>query len=118
MPMNKSIFSTVSAVPDDPILSLTGKYLADPRDCKVNLGVGMYLDENGVTPVLDVVREAEQAIAAEHRPHTYIPQTGLPLYDRLVQELIFGKDSEIVSSKRACTVQTLVAPERLNLVSI
>ena len=43
--MNKSIFSTVTAVPDDPILSLTGKFLADPRDCKVNLGVGMYLDE-------------------------------------------------------------------------
>ena len=46
--MNESIFSTVTAVPDDPILSLTGKFLADPRDCKVNLGVGMYLDENGV----------------------------------------------------------------------
>ena len=83
--MNKSIFSTVTAVPDDPILSLTGKFLADPRDCKVNLGVGMYLDKNGVTPVLDVVRDAELAIAAEHRPHTYIPQTGLPLYVRFVQ---------------------------------
>lgn len=115
MPMNESIFSTVSAVPDDPILSLTGKFLADPRDCKVNLGVGMYLDENGVTPVLDVVREAELAIAAEHRPHTYIPQTGLPLYDRLVQELIFGKESEIVSSKRACTVQTLGGTGALKL---
>lgn len=113
--MTESIFTHVTAVADDPILSLTGKFLADPRECKVNLGVGMYLDENGVTPVLDVVKEAEEVIAFEHRPHTYIPQTGLPLYDRLVQELIFGKDSEIVRSKRACTVQTLGGTGALKL---
>ena len=44
--MTESIFAHVTAVADDPILSLTGKFLADPRECKVNLGVGMYLDEN------------------------------------------------------------------------
>ena len=113
--MTDSVFSSVSTLPDDPILSLTGKFLADPRDCKVNLGVGMYLDENGVTPVLDVVREAEEAIALSHRPHTYIPQTGLPLYDRLVQALLFGKESEVVTSKRACTVQSLGGTGALKL---
>ena len=43
--MTDPIFANITAVPDDPILSLTGKFLADPRSCKVNLGVGMYLDE-------------------------------------------------------------------------
>lgn len=113
--MSASVFSALTTLPDDPILSLTGKFLADPRDCKVNLGVGMYLDEKGRTPILDVVREAQEALLKENHPHTYIPQTGLPLYDRLVQAMIFGKDSEVVSSKRACTVQTLGGTGALKL---
>ncbi len=113
--MSDSLFSRVDAVPDDPILSLTGKFLADPRSCKVNLGVGMYLNEDGVTPVLDVVREAKEAILKDQQPHTYIPQTGLPLYDSLVQKLIFGSDSEIVATKRAVTIQTLGGTGALKL---
>lgn len=113
--MSDSLFSRVDAVPDDPILSLTGKFLADPRSCKVNLGVGMYLNEDGVTPVLDVVREAKEAILKDQQPHTYIPQTGLPLYDSVVQKLIFGSDSEIVATKRAVTVQTLGGTGALKL---
>lgn len=113
--MSDSLFFRVDAVPDDPILSLTGKFLADPRSCKVNLGVGMYLNEDGVTPVLDVVREAKEAILKDQQPHTYIPQTGLPLYDSLVRKLIFGSDSEIVATKRAVTVQTLGGTGALKL---
>ena len=113
--MNEKVFADVTAVADDPILSLTGKFLADPRDCKVNLGVGMYLDETGVTPVLNVVRKAKEAIAKENTPHSYIPQTGFPLYDSLVQKLIFGVDSEVVTSGRACTVQTLGGTGALKL---
>lgn len=113
--MSDSLFSRVDAVPDDPILSLTGKFLADPRSCKVNLGVGMYLNEDGVTPVLDVVCEAKEVILKDQQPHTYIPQTGLPLYDSLVQKLIFGSDSEIVATKRAVTVQTLGGTGALKL---
>lgn len=113
--MSDSLFSRVDTVPDDPILSLTGKFLADPRSCKVNLGVGMYLNEDGVTPVLDVVREAKEAILKDQQPHTYIPQTGLPLYDSVVQKLIFGSDSEIVATKRAVTVQTLGGTGALKL---
>ena len=97
--MNEKVFADVTAVADDPILSLTGKFLADPRDYKVNLGVGMYLDETGANPL----------------PHTYIPQTGFPLYDSLVQKLIFGEDSEVVMSGRACTVQTLGGTGALKL---
>lgn len=113
--MSDSLFFRVDAVPDDPILSLTGKFLADPRSCKVNLGVGMYLNEDGVTPVLDVVREAKEAILKDQQPHTYIPQTGLPLYDSLVRKLIFGSDSEIIATKRAVTVQTLGGTGALKL---
>ena len=113
--MSASVFSVLSKLPDDPILSLTDKFLSDPRDCKVNLGVGMYLDENGKPPILQVVCEAQEALLKENRPHTYIPQTGLALYDQLVQAMIFGKDSEVVSSKRACTVQTLGGTGALKL---
>lgn len=115
--MTEQIFSNITAVADDPILSLSEKFKADPRDCKVNLGVGMYLDENGKTPILEVVREAKENLLSDNSPHTYIPQTGLPLYDKLVQALIFGKDSEIVNSERACTVQTLGGTGALKLGS-
>ena len=60
--MSASVFSVLSKLPDDPILSLTDKFLSDPRDCKVNLGVGMYLDENGKPLILQVVREAQEAL--------------------------------------------------------
>lgn len=105
--MENSLFSSVNSLPDDPILSLTGQFLADPRPCKVNLGVGMYMDENGQTPILEVVREAKEALAKQSLAHTYIPQTGLPQYDRLVQKLIFGAESDVLQSGRAVTVQTL-----------
>ena len=57
-----SLFASVELVPGDPILGLTEAYNADPRTQKVNLGVGIYYDEQGRIPLLDCVRQVEQAL--------------------------------------------------------
>ncbi len=105
--MSSSLFSGLVAAPADPILGVSEKFRADPRPEKVNLGVGAYLTEEGVTPILEVVQEAEEAITAAKIPHTYIPISGLAGYGALVQKMVFGAESEIVLSGRAATVQTL-----------
>ncbi len=105
--MSSSLFAGLVAAPADPILGVSEKFRADPRPEKVNLGVGAYLTEEGVTPILEVVQEAEEAITAAKIPHTYIPISGLAGYGALVQKMVFGAESEIVLSGRAATVQTL-----------
>ena len=105
--MTTSLFAGLKAAPADPILGVSEKFRADPRAEKVNLGVGAYLTEEGRTPILEVVQEAEEAIVAARIPHTYIPISGLAGYGELVQKMVFGAASEIVLSGRAATVQTL-----------
>ena len=105
--MTDNLFAGLTPAPADPILGVTEKFRADPRPQKVNLGVGVYLTEEGKTPLLDVVKEAEIALAQSNQPHGYIPISGLPGYCSAVQKMIFGADSEVVLSGRAVTVQTL-----------
>ena len=105
--MTDNLFAGLTPAPADPILGVTEKFRADPRPQKVNLGVGVYLTEEGKTPLLDVVKEAEVALAQSNQPHGYIPISGLPGYCSAVQKMIFGADSEVVLSGRAVTVQTL-----------
>ncbi len=105
--MTASLFTGLTPAPADPILGVTEKFRADTRPEKVNLGVGAYLTEEGKTPLMDVVREAEIALAQQGAPHTYIPISGLPDYCLAVQKLVFGEASEVVISGRAATVQTL-----------
>jgi aromatic-amino-acid transaminase len=93
--------------PGDPILGLTETYLADPRPNKVNLGVGIYVDEQGRIPLLRAVREVEQALAAEGKPRGYLPIDGLPAYDALSQQLLFGADSPLLAAGRVATAQTI-----------
>ena len=105
--MTDTLFSGVVAAPADPILGVNEKFKADLRSPKVNLSAGVYLTEEGKTPVLNVVKEAEEALAQAAIPHTYIPMSGLPGYDKVVQQMVFGADSEIVQSGRAATIQSL-----------
>ena len=105
--MTDNLFAGLTPAPADPILGVTEKFRADPRPQKVSLGVGVYLTEEGKTPLLDVVKEAEVALAQSNQPHGYIPISGLPGYCSAVQKMIFGADSEVVLSGRAVTVQTL-----------
>jgi aromatic-amino-acid transaminase len=93
--------------PRDPILGVTEAFNADKNPSKVNLGVGVYYDDNGKVPVLECVRRAEQKLAEAAMPRNYLPIDGLQAYDRAVQELLFGADSPAVRERRVVTVQTL-----------
>ena len=93
--------------PRDPILGVTEAYNADPNPNKVNLGVGVYTDDAGKVPVLECVRRVQRRLADKAAPRNYLPIDGLKLYDRAVQEVLFGSDNPLVTSGRIVTVQTL-----------
>lgn len=102
-----SILANLELAPRDPILGLTEAFVADDRPGKVNLGVGVYLGEDGKVPLLDCVRTAEARLAEHPAPRGYLPIDGLPAYTGAVRELVFGAGSEPVASGRVVTVQGL-----------
>jgi aromatic-amino-acid transaminase len=102
-----SPFSHAELAPRDPILGLTEQFVADTNPAKVNLGVGVYQDDNGKLPVLACVAAAEQQLLAAGRPKGYLPIDGLAAYDQAVQALVFGADSAALREHRVATVQTL-----------
>jgi aromatic-amino-acid transaminase len=102
-----SLFSTVELAPRDPILGMTEQFNADPNPSKVNLGVGVYFDEQGKLPILQCVLAAERQLAEAPKPKGYLPIDGIAAYDRAVQELVFGADSAALRDGRIATVQTL-----------
>jgi aspartate/tyrosine/aromatic aminotransferase len=97
--------SLTPAAPD-PILGLSEAFKADPRPDKVNLSVGVYVDDSGVTPVIPSVLEAERRLLAKAGSKGYLPIDGRPGYKAAVRNLIFGTDHEIVTSGRSATAQT------------
>ncbi|HEX7634956.1 MAG TPA: amino acid aminotransferase [Noviherbaspirillum sp.] len=102
-----SLFSAIEMAPRDPILGITEAFNADQNPNKVNLGVGVYYDDNGKVPLLECVRKAEAQLMEKAAPRTYLPIEGLAAYDKAVQELVFGADSPVIQEKRAVTVQAL-----------
>jgi aromatic-amino-acid transaminase len=93
--------------PKDPILGITELYVADKNPAKVNLGVGVYYDDNGKVPLLECVRRAEEQRLKAAAPHSYLPIDGLQAYDQAVQNLIFGSDAPAIREKRVVTVQAI-----------
>ena len=106
-PVPVSIFATVELAPKDPILGVTEIFVADKNPHKVNLGVGVYYDDEGRVPLLDCVRQAEEQLLKQGAPKTYLPIDGIAAYDRAVQGLLLGVDNPIIAEKRAITVQAL-----------
>jgi aromatic-amino-acid transaminase len=102
-----TLFSAVELAPRDPILGVTEAFNADTNPRKVNLGVGVYYDDNGKLPLLECVKRAERELTERGAPRGYLPIDGIPAYDQAVKALLFGADSEIVTSGRAVTVQAL-----------
>ncbi len=102
-----SLFAAVEMAPRDPILGLNEQFAADPRDDKVNLGVGVYFDEAGKLPLLECVATAEQKLVAAAKPRGYLPIDGIVAYDKAVQALVFGAGNAVVAAGRVATVQTL-----------
>ena len=102
-----SLFSAVEMAPRDPILGLNEQFNADPNPAKVNLGVGVYFDDNGKLPLLACVRAVEKAMMEMPVPRGYLPIDGIAAYDAAVKTLVFGPDSEPVKSGRVATVQAI-----------
>ena len=99
------IFSQVELAPADPILGLTDAFKADPREDKVNLGVGIYKDESGKTPILKAVKLAEEKLLATEKTKSYLGMEGVQAYNGAVQTLLFGNDHTVVNNGRALTAQ-------------
>jgi aromatic-amino-acid transaminase len=105
--MSESVLAGVEMAPRDPILGVTEAFNADSNPKKVNLGVGVYYDDNGKIPLLECVKRAERQLLEAAPPRGYLPIDGLPEYDRAVQHLVFGADHPVVREKRVVTVQAL-----------
>lgn len=102
-----SLFAAVEMAPRDPILGLNEQFNADPNPAKVNLGVGVYTDENGKLPLLACVKAAEAQMAEAASARGYLPIDGIAAYDKAVQGLVFGEGSALVAAGRVATVQAL-----------
>ncbi|HJV26137.1 MAG TPA: amino acid aminotransferase [Aromatoleum sp.] len=105
--MPASIFAAVEMAPRDPILGLNEAFNADARAEKVNLGVGVYYDDNGKIPLLSAVRTAEKARLEAMPPRGYQPIEGPATYNNAVQNLLLGKDSALIANGQVVTVQAL-----------
>jgi aromatic-amino-acid transaminase len=103
--MSASLFAAVEMAPRDPILGLNEQFNADPNPAKVNLGVGVYFNDEGKLPVLRCVAEAEKQLLAKAK--NYLPIDGIAAYDQAVQGLVFGAGHEAVTSGRVATVQAV-----------
>ena len=102
-----SLFSAVEMAPRDPILGLNEQFAADTSTVKVNLGVGVYFNDQGKLPLLDCVQQAEHSLMAKPAARGYLPIDGIAAYDTAVKGLVFGAESEAIKSNRVATVQAL-----------
>jgi len=105
--MSTSLFANIEMAPRDPILGLNEAYNAETNPAKVNLGVGVYFGDDGKIPLLAAVKAAEKARLETQPPRGYQPIEGTPAYNGAVQNLLFGKDSELLAAGRAITAQCL-----------
>ena len=102
-----SLFTAVEMAPRDPILGLNEQFNADTNPAKVNLGVGVYFDDNGKLPLLACVQAAEKAMMDKPAARGYLPIDGIAAYDNAVKALVFGAESDVVKSGRVSTVQAI-----------
>ena len=102
-----TLFAAVEMAPRDPILGLTEQFNADNNPAKVNLGVGVYFDDNGKLPLLACVKAAEGLLNDAAKPRGYLPIDGIAAYDRAVQGLVFGDGSDVLKAGRVATVQAV-----------
>ncbi len=97
------MFETLEAAPGDAILGLIVEHKNDPRREKIDLGVGVFRTAEGETPVLKVVKQAEQRILDTQDSKAYIGTAGDPQFNAAMQRLTFGDD---VDEARLATIQT------------
>ncbi len=100
------MFSVLQDAPEDPILGLAEAFGRDENPEKINLGVGVYKDADGKTPIQASVRAAEQRLLEKQTTKSYLPMQGDPEYGRIVRELLFGTDHAVLQASRAYTAHT------------
>ncbi|HKW80140.1 MAG TPA: amino acid aminotransferase [Casimicrobiaceae bacterium] len=105
-PLSAPVLAAVELAPRDPIYGITEAFNADANPRKVNLGVGVYCDDDGKVPLLECVARAERALTAKGAPHVYLPIDGSAAYDRAVRNLVFG-GGDVVEAGRVVTVQAV-----------
>lgn len=105
--MSSSLLASIELAPRDPIFGLTEAFNADTRSTKVNLGAGVYSNDDGKVPLLRAVREAEKRRLEAAQPRGYLPIDGLAAYDTAVQTLLFGASSPVLTEGRVVTAQAL-----------
>src|SRR5260221_1849374 len=115
MQTEESLLANVKMAPRDPTLGLTELYVADPNPKKVNLGVGVYYDDQGKVPLLECVRRADEALTAAGVARPYLAMDGFPDYVRQVQSLLFGPNHPAVAAGRVTTVQAVGGPRGLKV---
>ena len=99
------MLNTLERLPPDSILGLAAECRADPNPNKVDLTVGVYMDETGVTPVFEAVRQAQQALVAEETTKVYMPPAGDPLFNQGMRSLVLGADSTALAQNRVSSIQ-------------
>ncbi|NBS81753.1 MAG: aminotransferase class I/II-fold pyridoxal phosphate-dependent enzyme [Betaproteobacteria bacterium] len=105
--MSSALFADVSLAPRDPILGLTEAFLADTRPNKVNLGVGVYLNNEGKVPLLDAVRQAERERLELAPPRGYLPIEGFADYNIAVLNLLFANNKDLIEQGRCASFEAL-----------
>ncbi len=100
------MFDHLNQLPPDPILGIIAAYDADDNPDKIDLGIGVYKDESGATPMLDSVVEAEKILIANQTTKTYLGPPGVAAFNTAISQLLFGADSAVLADGRVRTVQT------------
>jgi aspartate aminotransferase len=100
------MFQSLQALPADPILGLMAAYRADSNPKKIDLGVGVYKDANGKTPVMQAVKKAEDILLNTQDTKSYVGPTGATEFNEAIAELVFGKELLNSLGKRRITAQS------------
>ena len=100
------MWKDIEAAPADAILGLTEAFKKDTNPKKVNLGVGVYKDDDGATPILNCIKKAERLLVDQQSTKGYLPIPGDAEYGLGVQKLLFGEDNDVIQSKRASTIHS------------
>lgn len=102
-----TMFNHIQAAPADPILGLGEAFKAEQRAGKINLGIGVYMNAEGKTPIVKAVKKAEALLLEQETNKNYLTIDGVQAFNAYTQELLFGKGAEIIASGRAKTAQSL-----------
>ena len=99
------MLDTLQRLPDDPILGLAAICREDSNPDKVDLTVGIYMDETGLCPVFEAIQQAQRRLVEEERTKAYLPPAGDPHFNEGMRALVFGDDSDALRTGRVSSIQ-------------